>query len=73
MEPLHLIEIRGDGSLSEDVSLTDMTRSACEATAGLYQRIGFQRPWVSRRRQRLGMVPTGPVNQRRQDESELFR
>ena len=46
MEPLHLIEIGEDGNPTEDVSLTDLTRSACEATAGLYQRVGFLRPWI---------------------------
>ena len=45
MDTLHLIEIGKDGNPAEDASLTDMTRSACEATAGLYQRVGFHRPW----------------------------
>ena len=46
MEPLHLIEIGEDGNPTEDVSLTDLTHSVCETTAGLYQRVGFQRPWI---------------------------
>ncbi len=46
MEPLHLIEIEEDGNPAADVALTDMTRSVCEATAGLYQRVAFQRPWI---------------------------
>ncbi len=46
MEPLHLIEIGEDGNPAEDVSLTDLTRSVCEQTLGLYQRVGFQRPWI---------------------------
>ncbi|MCH8148300.1 MAG: GNAT family N-acetyltransferase [Planctomycetes bacterium] len=46
MKPLHLIEIGKDGIPAVEVALTDMTRSACEATGGLYQRVGFRRPWI---------------------------
>ncbi len=46
MDPLHLIEIGDDGNPAEDVALTDLTRSVCEQTLGLYQRVGFQQPWI---------------------------
>jgi RimJ/RimL family protein N-acetyltransferase len=46
VEPLHLIEIGEDGNPAEDVAATDMIRSTCEACAELYQRAGFQRPWI---------------------------
>jgi len=43
---LHLIEIGEDGNPAEDVSLTDLARSSCEAMVGVYQQHGFQRPWI---------------------------
>ena len=43
---LNLIEIGEDGNPTEDVALTDITRSACEAMVGVYQQTGFRRPWI---------------------------
>ncbi len=43
---LQLIEIDEDGNPAEDVSITDIIRSACEATVGVYQQTGFHRPWI---------------------------
>ena len=43
---IRLIEIRQDGLPVEELLLPDMARSVCGATAAVYQKTGFLRPWI---------------------------
>jgi quercetin dioxygenase-like cupin family protein len=43
---IRLIEIGWDGRPVEEVNLPDVVRSVCEATATVYQKTGFVRPWI---------------------------
>ena len=43
---IRLVEIGQDGRSVEDLSLPDMARSVCEATAAMYPKTGFRQPWV---------------------------
>lgn len=57
VEPLHLIEIGEDGkNPTEDFALTDLTRSVCKQTLGLFQWVGFHRPWIGYLAEQDGQV-----------------
>jgi quercetin dioxygenase-like cupin family protein len=43
---MHLIEIVEDGTPAEDSGSTDLIQSVCAAMVGVYQKSGFQRPWI---------------------------
>jgi RimJ/RimL family protein N-acetyltransferase len=43
---IRLVEIGIDGRPAEDLPLPDAAISICDATATMYQRTGFRRPWV---------------------------
>jgi RimJ/RimL family protein N-acetyltransferase len=43
---IRLIEIGPDGWPAEALALPEVARSACQATAQVYQKTGFMRPWI---------------------------
>ncbi len=43
---IRLIEIREDGTIADDVPLSDIARTVCESTLGVYRQNGFHRPWI---------------------------
>ena len=43
---IRLVEIGLDGRPVEDLPVSDVARSVCEATAAVYRNTGFVRPWI---------------------------
>jgi len=43
---MRFIEIGGDGTPAEEVSLTDSARSVCDSILSVYRKTGFERPWI---------------------------
>ena len=54
--PMRLIEIEDDGRSADDVLLPEVGIAVCEATAEMYQKSGFIRPWIGYLAEQDGQV-----------------
>ena len=43
---IRLVEIDESGIPVEEIPLSDVARSVCESYVTLFQKVGFQRPWI---------------------------
>ena len=54
--PMRLIAIGENGQPADDVLLPDIALAVCEATAEMYQKSGFLRPWIGYLAEQDGQV-----------------